>query len=119
MPTTIRPADIDRYTNGDCHIFAYQLSKATGWKIHAFIYENDFPDLHAFCINEKDNPVDIEGEHSIIKFRKTWNTKAKIAEVKWEDLREWGSISYSHRRAKKLIPILLKSLDYEPQAVNI
>jgi hypothetical protein len=107
----ITNADIDRFTCGDCHIFARALHAATGWPIHTFVNDG-FPDAHAFVRAPDGRCVDIEGWSTIRKFKARWGLSGcPIKEIEWANLlADWGGPefgSHSYKRAKQLVPLIL------------
>ncbi len=54
----------ERFTEGDCHILALAIHKATGWGFATFAYTcagGEFPDLHAFVVMPDGRCLDIDG----------------------------------------------------------
>ena len=116
-----READVERFTTGDCHIFAHELHKATGWPMECFVDlgepEPDYQaSIHAFCRRPDGKLVDIEGVHEHTTFIEKWDTwgashEAGTMEVQWpiwDGYMTYGD--YSRRRARVLIPRLLEAV---------
>lgn len=112
--TEIRPADINRFTCGDCHIFARALNKLTGWPLHGFINDDGEPDVHAFVVRPDGKAVDIEGVHDLQTFVKRWisnDETLKLHQFQWSDFRCWCGAEFgkhSYRRAKQLAPLIAR-----------
>lgn len=105
-----READVDRFTTGDCHIFALALSKLTGWPTYAF--EDSFdgqPYLHAFVVAPDGWIYDVEGRHDPTEFKKSWSHDIYRAYDFYEY--DWTSPCfgyYSRRRAAALAKRLVQ-----------
>jgi hypothetical protein len=110
MAHRITPDDVHRFTQGDCHIFARALNKATGWPIHTFRSWGG-TDMHAFVRAPDGRCVDIQGFTRVTAFKCRWGLR-NIAPIDWKDLRdEWGGPNFgdhSYRRAKQLVPLVLE-----------
>lgn len=110
MKHSIRAADIRRFTEGDCHIFAYALNRITGWPVHTFVTECGTPDLHAFCVTPDGQAADIEGLHSISDFKAKWHCQTIADQGKFIEDEFWGRIvylgAYSRVRARRLAPLV-------------
>lgn len=80
MATSDKPAsiitdrDIERFSEGDCHVLANALSKITGWAIAAFTSPHSSgPCFHVFCLREDGVPIDIRGAQTDIEeFKQYW-----------------------------------------------
>lgn len=129
--TAITDADVVRFTEGDCHIFARYLHHYTGWPLAAFTYnwpwaeeegiQLNTPDLHAFVIHPSGDYVDIEGRCDPEEFKARWKPEgAREVSVwgtpdnpdwtwDWKDV-QFGELSYW--RALHLAPIVAREADY-------
>lgn len=71
-------ADVERYTTGECHVFALALHELTGWKILAVLdegerhWENPDDDdnyipavCHIFCVDENNIAWDVRGRRPL------------------------------------------------------
>lgn len=113
-----RKPDVERFTEGDCHIFARALHKLTGWPIHTF-GRRDHPyggDVHAFCVLPDGRIADIEGVRDAKDFCADWHYSFKVSAHHprpWSDIRHWwGGPAfgpYSYRRARIVAERLLES----------
>jgi hypothetical protein len=123
MPT-IRDADIDRFTAGDCHIFARRLAAITGWTLATFGTDEDHPVDHAFVIHPSGDAVDIQGRRSLAAFQSDWDWLGGSQRnvIRWPT---WGALAafdglindtgdwsrpdlgnYSYLRAAQLAPVV-------------
>lgn len=107
----VRPADVSRFTEGDCHIFARHMATVTGYPLAVFLDECEFPDLHAFVVTP-DGPIDILGLHAWDDFFVLWRSR-RWRTITWAELeRDWGGWTISRwsvERARQLVPVVLKS----------
>jgi len=102
--------DIEKFTEGDCHIFAWHVQRVTGWPIHVFNYGG--PDLHAFNLAPDGRPFDVEGISDWRAFRKKWSTEPTMR-VSYRRLRRtFGGPRFcdSHARARELAPLVVQSV---------
>jgi hypothetical protein len=112
----ITSADIERFTEGDCHIMAWAIHKETGWPIYTF-WDGDEHWMHAFVKMPNGKIIDVEGVTTLRTFKKKWSKYGNdpIKRIEWKDLREsWGGPSYgnySYSRAKKIARYLLAELE--------
>lgn len=104
-----RKADVKRFTEGDCHLFARALNKLTGWPIHAFICdpEDDYPDLHAFCVTPCGRAVDVLGVRPLDEIMEEWEAWGAVdhREFGWPLHHDWDVPifgDYSRKRAALL-----------------
>lgn len=118
--TRVRPADVSRFTNGDCLAFARQLHLYTGWTLGA--YDRNGPDAHAFCWHPSGDVVDIKGRRSVREMRAEWSAvfpilkHRRLARFAWSDFNEWDTPDpYSRRRARLLAPIVAREAGYAPK----
>lgn len=109
-----RNADVDRFTTGDCHIFALAVHKLTGWPIATFDYEHDpTGSIHAFNIMPDGRLIDVEGIHDPNEFVKQWKRwgAKRFSKQHWPTMRkswqgpQFGQYSYARARvvAKRLL----------------
>lgn len=110
-----RNADIDRFTTGDCHIFAKAVHSLTGWPIATFDYEYDpTGSIHAFNIMPDGRLIDVEGVFMPKEFISKWKQwKARSYSVQhWPTMRRsWQGPQfghYSYRRARVVARRLLE-----------
>ena len=118
-----READVERFTNGDCHILAAVLHRETGWQLGSFATHDypDGPDVHAFVIHPSGCYLDVEGAHNPLEFVRGWqeeqddvigvtaNTLAQFHEADWG---RWGIFGdYSRRRARIITKRLVEHFD--------
>lgn len=113
----ITDLDIERFTCGDCHIFARAMNRCTGWELQTF-YNGSEPDGHAFVVTPDGRRVDIEGAWTPSAHDKAWDGKGTAAPCRYSILKEYGWLSptygkYSYPRAKQLAPI------YAQMAANL
>lgn len=110
----IRPKDVARFTEGDCHIFAKALHDLTGWPLCAFTWRGR-PDCHAFVEAPDGRLVDVEGPMNAKSFCDKWSDFApgRWGRFTWAGFAEGGwdltpQISWwSLRRAQQLAPIVV------------
>lgn len=53
--------DVERFTDGDCHILARAIHRHTGWTFCTFTTYADNPDAHAFVQRPDGLYVDVQG----------------------------------------------------------
>jgi hypothetical protein len=109
--------DTDRFTCGDCHILAGELSNLTGWPIYCF-GERDLLDLHCFVVPRGGWALDVEGLHRLGDFKARWAKTPGYADVPLKLVRcsfaqvveQWGGEPtfgpgrFSYSRAKAIAP---------------
>lgn len=119
--TKITKADISRFTEGDCHVLARAIHLATGWDFAAF-WNNEWGwDVHAFVLTPGGFPLDVLGLHTDVReFLGRWRKSSgerdlQIKKADHEKLfNDWMGVTfgeYSVRRAKTLVPVILKDLE--------
>lgn len=108
----MRQADIERFTCGDCHVFAKIVNELTGWPICCFTESGMWPMAHAFVKMPNGKFFDIEGVHTRAKLKKIWGKEYRIRQITFAEIaKSWHTgAEYSHRRARTLAPILLKEV---------
>lgn len=105
-----RPEDVERFTYGDCALFAWAINRLTGWPIHAFDCE-----LHAFNVMPDGRYVDIEGIVTKRTFMRKWmcneRREGNIITGPWEVIRRYYTSpkfgNYSYERAMVMARRLL------------
>ena len=110
-----RDADVDRFTTGDCHIFARAVHALTGWPIATFDDEYDATGtIHAFNLTPDGRCLDIEGifePEAFIKKWKCWGASSYSIQH-WPTMyKSWQGPQYGHysyQRARVLAQRLLR-----------
>lgn len=107
--------DVQRFTEGDCHVLARALHLRTGWPIMAFVDKHDDqPDLHAFVLMPDGRALDVQGAVSMQAFKRRWK-RSEVAEFNWKTLRSaFASPAfgrYSYQRAGVVAERLLAHLE--------
>jgi hypothetical protein len=115
IPWNPRPADVSRFTEGDCMIFARAINKITGWPICTFDANGwDFGNYHVFVQMPDGRCVDIEGVFEPKEFIKKWKgygVKSFSQYHHWPSFRrDWNGVAfgaYSYERANVMARRLL------------
>lgn len=127
MRRRVTKKDIQRYTEGDCHILAREIHYLTDWSMVSF--GSGYPDTHAFVklppITTSSHPsryyLDVNGVQSTSQMYDRWGKylETKRIEVFTEEdfSKHWNTYnshawvssfgSYSLRRARELAPFLV------------
>lgn len=100
--------DLVRFTEGDCHILAIEISKRTGWPVMSV------DGLHA-CVQMPDGRLlDVRGAHTPEEMAEMWSVDPETIFV-YEDTHEnmihdwWVMFSEkSFARAKAIAPKLIR-----------
>jgi hypothetical protein len=111
----ITERDVERFTEGDCHVLAKRLHRVAGLPLHTFIYGDEI-DLHAFVM-VGNKALDVMGLWDIQDFINEWSigtTPTKISppmsidffNLNWEGGRPQLT-RYSYKRAREVADILL------------
>lgn len=75
--------DIRRFTFGDCHVLAREISRRTGWPIYAF-GPYGYPDRHAFVVTPDGHAIDVKGKRSIEALCEEWEMRPEsIIPASW------------------------------------
>lgn len=64
--------DVERFTEGDCHILARAIHRATGWTFCTFDWKG-LPDEHAFVRRPDGMLVDVEGVFTEPDYLAKWS----------------------------------------------
>lgn len=110
VATRITTRDVERFTEGDCHVLARALHVATGWPIQALDVDGrGCPDMHAFVLRPDGQALDVQGVHPLEDLVTAWHARATVPTT-WKRLREeWGTSvfgDYSFTRARAIAPLL-------------
>lgn len=112
-----REPDVSRFTEGDCHVLARELSKLTGWPCVTFDYPNDpRGSIHCAVQMPDGRIMDVLGIHDPGDFSEMWADFGypKFSQRSKRIMRQWGGAqfgSYSYERARVLARRLLYHFD--------
>jgi len=118
----VTPKDIERYTAGECRVFARAINRLTNWPIHCFIDKDGEPDGHAFIVCPDGSFLDIEGARTPSEFSLAWR-EVNHREFSWVDLLDkWGALDKEERwsfirarkLAKKFVSVIQGNISYKP-----
>lgn len=104
----ITELDIERFTEGDCHILAKVLHALTGLPIFTFHIDEE-PSLHAFVMDENDGTViDVKGARPVDEVFNEWQWADPDGVIPVPEL-DWGAETRrgSWRRARTIAPLLI------------
>lgn len=110
----IHADDVERFTEGDCHIFAKALHDLTGWTLCAFTFQGK-PDCHVFVEAPDGRLVDIEGPLNAKAFCDKWKPwcSGRWGRFTWQDFEDSGwdltpvISKWSWPRARQLAPLVI------------
>lgn len=81
-------SDVERFTEGDCHILARAIHRRTGWTFCTFLYDG-CPDAHAFVQRPDGLYVDVEGVVNETSLLAKWGKHMKVK--RWEDFEAFAA----------------------------
>lgn len=110
-PRGISKADVDHYTNGECHSLAVELHRLRGFPLAVTGAEN-----HAFVVIGPNLALDVNGVQTIRKLNADWGEGDKgrhrrVAESYFGSERSWGwPKPRLTRRTRRVAEALLSGL---------
>lgn len=101
----ITKLDIERFTEGDCHILAKVLHTLVEWPTYTLHTGDKQPGMHAF-VYRRGTAIDVKGARPIDALMEDWEYAVGI--VKTTDI-DWGGEIFrgSWRRARTIAPLLI------------
>jgi hypothetical protein len=108
----ITEGDIEMFTEGDCHLLAFEIHAITGWPLCAFDHDGE-PDCHTFVRAPSGHYLDINGLQTEREMHKEWGyDPGSIKVFKRHHFYKWGNEpAYDEGRARtiELAPMMIKA----------